>query len=115
MKGRGSIILRTLATIGLISAFVFGEAGAVDRGLKITVKNSAGITNDVDLYSGYHALVIGIGNYRSPWSALPGAIEDAREVAETFQSIGWDTTLLENPTGSELKRSFNRLIAGIHF
>ena len=112
MKDRGSVILRTLVAIGLISSFVFGEAGAVDRGLKITVKNSAGITNDVDLYSGYHALVIGIGNYRSPWSALPGAIEDAREVAETFQSIGWDTTLLENPTGNELKRSFNRLIAG---
>ncbi|HIA76666.1 MAG TPA: caspase family protein, partial [Gammaproteobacteria bacterium] len=55
---------------------------------------------------------IGIGDYKSPWSDLPGATEDAREVAEKFQSIGWDTTLLENPTGTELKRSFNRLIAG---
>ena len=112
MKGRRLIVLSTLAAIGLLSSFVFGEAEAVDRGLKITVKDSSGTSNEVDLYSGYHALVIGIGDYKSPWSVLPGAVKDAREVAEKFQSIGWDTTLLENPTGSELKRSFNRLIAG---
>ena len=66
MKARGSRILRTLAAIGLISSFVFGDAEAVNRGLKITVKNSSGTSNEVDLYSGYHALVIGIGDYKSP-------------------------------------------------
>ena len=52
MKARGSRILRTLAAIGLISSFVFGEAEAVNRGLKITVKDSSGTSNEVDLYSG---------------------------------------------------------------
>ena len=60
------------------------------RGIKV-IKTSDG--NDIDLYHGSYALVIGNGNYRNGWDPLPGAVDDVKEVAEALGRYGFNVTL----------------------
>ncbi|MDG2285553.1 MAG: cell envelope integrity protein TolA, partial [Alphaproteobacteria bacterium] len=64
----------------------------------------------LDLYSGYHALVVGIGDYRYGWKDLPNAVEDAKGVSRMLRDLGWNVDFIENPNGKELNLKLNELI-----
>ena len=60
------------------------------------------------LYKNYYALVVGVGNYND-WPDLPGAVRDAKEVAEKLRNYGFDVRLVLNPNSIKLKSEFNNL------
>jgi len=67
------------------------------RGMK-RVWTSEG--NEIALYKGSYALVVGNGNYSAGWDPLPGATRDAEDVAEVLKKNGFMVTLLKNANKS---------------
>jgi hypothetical protein len=85
---------------------------ATSRGILVKVKTSSGSRQQIQLYSGYHALIVGCSDYRVGWPSLPNPVKDAMEVASLFKSMGWTVDFLENPGGATLRRELNKLVAG---
>ena len=74
-----------------------------------TTKTSSN-TDPVALHS---TLVAGVGDYTQGWPDLPGAINDAREVAASLKKMGFAVKLVLNPTSSELKYTLNDMAFGM--
>jgi hypothetical protein len=85
---------------------------AATRGIVVQTQTSPGSPQQIRLYSGYHALVVGCSNYRAGWPRLPHPVDDAREVAITLKNMGWEVELLEDPDWDNLDASLSRLITG---
>ena len=83
-------------------------AGMPFRGIKVVARTEDGGTRLLPLYSGYHALVVGVSNYEK-WPKLPNAAKDAQHVAEKLKKLGFHVKLVLNPTSSELRRALNDL------
>lgn len=81
-------------------------------GVTILIKNDQGETEPVRFYSGYHALVIGCGDYQAGWPKLPNPVNDAREVGRTLANLGWEVEVLTDPDWSRLREAMNRLVTG---
>lgn len=99
-------------TLIFVCAFLPANLCAIQRGVLVPAKKSDGTTKVIELYSGYHALVVGCGDYHKGWPSLPNPVKDAREIAQTLKEIGFTVDVLENPDSALFKRSLNRLIAG---
>jgi len=103
-----------LISIGiyLLSPFSSSAAFAASRGIVVRTQTSSGSTLQIKLYTGYHALVVGCGDYRAGWPKLPNPVDDAREVALTLKKMNWQVELLEDPVWDRLDAALNRLITG---
>ena len=104
----GAYLLLIAIGIYLISSSAF----AASRGILVKTQTSSGTSRQIKLYSGYHALVVGCGDYRAGWPKLPNPVEDAREVALTLKKMNWQVELLEDPVWDRLDAVLNRLITG---
>gem|GEM_PF-651675 len=93
-----------------------GNLGAIRMrgpgGVQVEARTAGGGTKLVPLYSGYHALVLGCGDYKQGWPKLPNPVKDAREVAAVLESQGWEVDLFEDPDGEKLERALTDLITG---
>ena len=83
-------------------------AGLPFRGIKVVARTADGGTRLLPLYSGYHALVVGVSNY-GKWPKLPNAVNDAKQIAEKLKKLGFYVNLVLNPTSSELTKALNDL------
>ena len=71
-----------------------------------------GSTREIQLYSGYHALVVGCGDYMdSMIPDLPRAKNDVKEVSAVLKGFGFKVEVLLDPKNHQLEGAFNRLIA----
>ena len=89
------------------------QPSADTRGL-ITIQalDKSGTKKDIQLYSGYYALVVGCGDYHAGWPRLPNPVKDARDVASALEKVGCEVNLLEDPDWKTLRRALNELIIG---
>jgi hypothetical protein len=94
------------------SVVVSLPAHATSRGIIVQTQTASGSTQQLRLYSGYHALVIGCADYHNGWPPLPNPVNDAREVASLLDTLGWSVGLLTDPDGTTLRRELNRLVTG---
>ena len=62
----------------------------------------------IKLYDDYAALVIGVGDYEY-WPKLPGAVDDAQDVAHSLRKMGFKIELVKNPTSSQLDDLLGKL------
>ena len=83
-------------------------AGLPLRGIKVVARTEDGGSKLLSIYSGYYALVVGVGNY-DKWPKLPNAVNDAKNVAEKLKKLGFHVKLVLNPTAYELKKALNDL------
>ncbi|MDF1591102.1 MAG: SUMF1/EgtB/PvdO family nonheme iron enzyme [Desulfobacterales bacterium] len=104
------LIFMSVFILGLL--LVSMPVNAASRGISVTTKTSSGAAREIQLYSGYHALVIGCGDYRAGWPRLPNPVKDAKAVVDLLKRSGWNVDLLEDPDGNSLKRELNRLVTG---
>ncbi len=107
----GKILL--LLFLGLFSVtiqFIAVPEVSAQRGLKISVHTEDG--TELDLYNDSYALVIGNGDYpaKNGWKLLPGAVNDAKEVAEVLNRHGFDVTLKIDLTKAEFNKAFTDFI-----
>ena len=92
-------MLFCLMTTGVCSA---------DSGVSVKIETSGEAAQEIRLYSGYHALVVGVSKY-DHWPDLPNAAGDAREVHAFLKRMGFDCKLLIDPDYSELTDALNTI------
>jgi len=85
-------------------------SSASNAAIQIKVRTGTDSEEVLDLYSEYHALVVGIGDYRYGWKDLPNAVEDAKDVSTMLRDLGWHVDFIKNPDGQELNLKLNQLI-----
>jgi len=78
---------------------------AFTRGIKVTDKNG----EKLYLYKDYHALIVGVSNYKW-WPKLPNAANDAKEVAEKLKTLGFEVKLVLDPTYREMRTVLNEMV-----
>ena len=91
----------------VISSIIALDLSAATRRLTVISKKG----QNLPLYDGYHALVVGISDYKE-WPDLPYAANDAREVAQRLKEMGFEVKLVLNPDSRELKRAINEMTYG---
>ncbi len=87
-----------------------GLAMRGNQGVVLNLPGPKGRKKALPLYSGYYALVIGAGAYRAGWPSLPNPPEDAKKVASTLKSLGWEVDTLLDPDAESLRQKLNQLI-----
>lgn len=92
------------STLSIIILFFLASAAsyAQTRGVGVRVKNDSGKTEDIKLYEGSYALVIGESDYTAGWKGLPGVKEDVRAISAALKEQGFAVTELLNPTRGQL-------------
>ena len=94
----------------LLVALIVSSTFAQVRGIvPVPIKNSQG--EQVGLYKGSYALVIGVSDYRGKWPSLRGVREDVREVSGTLSLQGFKVILVENPSYREMLSALNNFIS----
>jgi formylglycine-generating enzyme required for sulfatase activity len=101
-----TVLLCFLMGIFLLATPVLAD----ETGIGVTIVTESGESKDIQLYSGYHALVIGCSAYTSGWPKLKDRVADAQGVATTLKNLGWMVDFIENPDGQTLKREFQKLV-----
>ena len=64
---------------------------AYERGVSVTLITLEG--NQMELYRGSYALIVGNSSYTNGWDPIPGAIRDVKEIAEVLKEQGFNVTL----------------------
>lgn len=62
-------------------------------------------------YEAYHALIIGVGRY-THWKPLTHPTQDASDMADFLEQLGFKVTLLQDPSSREMKKSIQALVNG---
>jgi len=81
-------------------------AQAQDRGVVKVVDHQ---NQSHALYSDYYAVVVGVSDYTHGWPRIPGAVADAREVAEALRGLGFQVELVLDPDSQQLKQLLSRM------
>ena len=97
-------ILFIILTIFAISLVIPAALSAATRGIRVVSKQG----HDLNLYDSYHALVVGISDYKK-WPDLPYAVTDAKEVAHRLKGLGFEVKLVLDPDSRELKTAINEM------
>ncbi|MGD2150964.1 MAG: protein kinase [Desulfobacterales bacterium] len=110
--GYGALSIFLLAMFGGAGWYYFSNIfisdQAASRGILIKTKTSSGTVKEIQLYSGYHALVVGVSDYDS-WPDLPYAKKDAQDVARVLKKMGFKVKTILNPSSSDLTKALNSL------
>jgi hypothetical protein len=88
-----------------LAASFFTYSDTIALGIQAVSKQG----KQIYLYEEYHALVIGVSNYRW-WPKLPFANNDARQVAERLKKMGYKVRLVLDPTSQQLKAALNDMV-----
>ena len=101
---QGSLIL---ALIGLTWG-VNSVAARQNRGQGVKLKVGNG--EEVQLYEGSYALVIGVSDYTQGWPKLPGVKTDVAEVKKVLETQGFLVQTAADPTHAQFKERMERFI-----
>jgi hypothetical protein len=98
-----------LITFLLVSAFTISPAVAQRGIVPVPVIDKAG--NQVGLYRGSYALIIGVSDYTDGWPDLPEVKEDLIAVGNVLEQIGFQVYKSLNPKRNELEGVINSFIS----
>nr|NQU93244.1 caspase family protein [Bacteroidota bacterium] len=71
---------------------------------------SLNIDGQSTLYSGSHALLIGVSNYTNGWPDLPGVKNDIREVKAALEKNDFNVTVVEDANDEIIERAIDNFI-----
>lgn len=101
-KGTAALIFLCLANISMF---------AQNRGVGVKVQNEQGQMQEVTLYQGSYALVIGASNYKdSSWNRLPGVKDDIPAVRKVLEKHGFRVEEFSDPTSANLLARVNQFV-----
>lgn len=83
---------------------LFSSLVSQERGLKV-VRTPQG--DEVTLYKGSYALVVGNGKYSAGWDELSGALKDVEEIAAVLQRNGFQVTLIKDSNKEKFLDAFS--------
>jgi formylglycine-generating enzyme required for sulfatase activity len=94
------------ATLALLAWAAVSRAQAPSRGVRLKVNTGA----EMELYSGSHALLIGVSRYTAGWPSLESVPSELGKVATALQAQGFTVDRVDSPTGDALRRAFEDFI-----
>lgn len=100
------IVASILVTVILFGGTVFPQ----ERGVEIKVKKADGKVQDVRLYSGSYALIIGNSDYSNGWDRLSGVVSDVVAVRNILQRHGFVVETEENLTSEKFEARIRKFI-----
>jgi hypothetical protein len=74
----------------------------------IKIRDSSG--QEIDLYKGSYALIIGVSSYSNGWPKLQGAKKDIGELSRVLIRHGFSVLMVEDPTHDQLIDAFSDFI-----
>jgi len=81
---------------------------AQQRGFKQVDLHIDGKSNT--LYTGSHALIIGVSDYTAGWPDLPGVVADIKNVSTALEKHDFNVTTVMNPTDRQMEDAFEDFI-----
>jgi len=78
------------------------------RGINVAVKDDSG--QELLLYKGSYALIIGVSDYTNGWPDLRSIPEELDHIEETLQKQGFHVTRVMNPDSKALNTAFENFI-----
>lgn len=100
--------LLAMLLLSLIAVAMTLPLFAQMRGLTINAPETG---EEIPLYQGSYALVIGASDYANGWPNLPGVKEDLSAVKAALEKQGFDVTVVENPNQQQLQQAFTDFIS----
>ncbi len=107
---RKSLILIAVLCALSILTLTAGEKSfaAASRGIKVSVKDTSG--NEIPLYEGSYALLIGVSDYTAGWPDLRNIPSELDRVEKTLRKQGFHITRIMNPDSKALTAAFEEFI-----
>lgn len=102
-----------LLTASLLSLILFlmpQFTSAEPRGISLNMTSDKGVKQNVALYQGSYALLIGVSDYTAGWPDLESIPSELKEVAAKLEQQGFIVITVKNPSSSELSRSIEEFI-----
>lgn len=103
---RTKFITAALITQILFCQFVFAQ----QRGVRVEKTNANGSKQEVQLYDGSYALVIGNSEYSFGWERLSGVKTDVVAVRNVLERHGFKVETEENLTSEQFERRIKKFI-----
>ena len=97
----------------LLTAFIVSSAVAQRGIVLVPIKDKAG--NQVGLYKGSYALVIGVSDYTEGWQDLESVPNEVDDLVSTLEAQGFHVVKVMNPDSEALEKSFKDFIAQYGF
>lgn len=77
----------------------------------VKVKNEqTGKSDEIRLYAGSYALVVGVSDYTNGWQDLPGVTQDVKAVSDELVRQGFAVTTVLNPNRAKLRSEIESFI-----
>lgn len=92
------------------SAFFHGVVFSQQRGVEIKLKKADGQTQNVWLYQGSYALIIGNSEYSNGWDRLSGVKSDVIAVKNVLETHGFKVEIEENLTSERFETRIRKFI-----
>jgi len=102
--------LTTVIFICCLFAATICTAVPQSRGLKVNLKGTSGSNENVSLYQGSYALLIGVSKYYAGWPPLPSVPAEINEVEKLLVEQGFHVEKISDPTGTALESGFKTFI-----
>ena len=97
----------------LLAAFIVSSAVAQRGIVPVPIKDVAG--NQVGLYKGSYALVIGVSDYTEGWQDLESVPNEVDDLVSALEEQGFHVVKMLNPNSRKLKEVFEDFIAQYGF
>ena len=97
----------------LLTAFIVSSAVAQRGIVLVPIKDKAG--NQVGLYKGSYALVIGVSDYTEGWQDLESVPNEVDDLVSALEEQGFHVVKMLNPNSRQLKEVFEDFIAQYGF
>ena len=85
----------------LASAFIISSANAQRGIVPVPIKDKAG--NQVGLYKGSYALIIGVSDYTEGWQDLESVPNEVDDLVSALEEQGFHVVKMFNPNSRQLK------------
>ena len=86
------------------------SATAANKGIQVKAKTPDGGSEEIDLYLGSHALLIGVSNYTGGWPKLESVPAELASVESALKAKGFTVDKYIDPTHDQMFRAFERFI-----
>lgn len=111
MKNLENIFLFTLIAVVIVLLPNLCHASTeVSRGFAITVPDQGGEEENMELYHGSYALLIGVSKYSAGWPVLDSIPAEIDHVERLLLERGFHVTKVIDPDGTKLSSSFENFI-----
>ena len=108
MKAGTTLACTTLVVALLALAVPFTSFAEQSRGLVLSIRDEQG--QEIGLYTGSYALLIGISDYTAGWPDLENIRQELQQIETMLNQHGFIVETVMNPTSEQMQQAFKNFI-----